>query len=523
MTPDAEAWDRAPVALLRLDHDGTVLVTNRTLLRWLDLPEDDVVGRRLSQLLTVGGRIYWETHLGPLLRMQDGVDEVAVELQGRAGRRPVLLSARRRADGVDVALSGATERSRYERELLAARAAAEVSAGRLATLQRVTAALSVAPGVEAAGRALLRTAVDDLEAAGAVLWLLDEQGGLARHRATGTATTVGGAGRTPPPLRTLHGSARVLDDGSVVVPLTAPNRTAGALVLLPPTTPPDGGWPPDVDLLTGLGRQSGVALERAALQDRSASVAHELQRALLGVAVPQDDRYALTTIYRPGVQALEVGGDWYDVFLVREGVLAVSVGDVVGRGLRAATAMGQLRSAVRAVADEGGPSAVLTRLDRFVERTGVGFMATLSYAEVDLASGDVVYACAGHLPPLLVAGPDLVVGGRRAGGASFLWEGRSLPLGVRGAGGRREQARTRLQPGDRVLLYTDGLVERRDRPLDQGLDGLATAAAALGTAPVNRLVTGALTPPGAEQDDVCLLALTWFGPRVGPQRLARRP
>ena len=193
-----------------------------------------------------------------------------------------------------------------------------------------------------------------------------------------------------------------------------------------------------------------------------------LQRALLTTHLPVDDRFSVTTEYRPGVQSLEVGGDWYDAFLLDDHVLAVTVGDVVGRGLHAATAMGQLRSAVRAVSGPGvGPATLLRRLDRFVRQAGVGFMATLAYAEIDLVTGQVRYACAGHLPPLRLT----------AGGAhEFLWDGRSTPLGI---GSGRTEASAALDPGDLLVLYTDGLVERRDRSLLDGLEVLATAGAEL--------------------------------------------
>lgn len=492
------AWDRAPVALLRLDADGFVLAANRTLLRWLDRPADDVVGHRLARHLTAGGRIYWETHLAPLLRLQGGVEEVAVELRGPAGRLPVLLTARTHDGVVEVALSGAAARSRYERELLAARGAAERSATHLTLLQGVTAALSRASTVEAAARALLGPAVEGLGAGGAGLWLADPRGALTLHRTAGAAPA-------RPDRRRPRDAVVVRADRSVVVPLAGPRGAAGVLVLSPPVADPEAGWPPEPDLLLAVGRQAGVALDRAATQDRSASVAHELQHALLRTDVPDDDRYAVTTVYRPGVQALEVGGDWYDVFLVREDVLAIAVGDVVGRGLHAAAAMGQLRSAVRAVADRSGPAALLAQLDRFVTRTGVGFMATLAFAEVDLGTGHVRYACAGHLPPLLVPSADHA--------SAFLWGGRSTPLGVADPGRGRPEGHADLAAGDRLLLYTDGLVERRDRPLDVSLAELAVAAGALRGEPVNRLLSTAGGPPVGELDDVCLLALTWFGSR----------
>ena len=232
--------------------------------------------------------------------------------------------------------------------------------------------------------------------------------------------------------------------------------------------------------------------------DQKASVAHELQHALLTTHLPPDGRFTVTTEYRPGVQALEVGGDWYDAFLLDDDVLAVVVGDVVGRGLHAATAMGQLRSAVRAVAAPGvGPAALLTRLDRFVAQTGVGFMATLAYAEVDLGTGGVRYACAGHLPPL-----RLTPGGVH----EFLWDGRSTPLGV---GAARTDAVAALDADDLLVLYTDGLVERRDRSLPDGLTALAVAGAALRESSVGALVTGLLAHAVDERDDVCVLVASW--------------
>ncbi|KQR10340.1 SpoIIE family protein phosphatase [Cellulomonas sp. Leaf334] len=502
-----DAWDRAPVALLRLDGDGTILDANRVLLDWVGRPAQ---GLRLSDLLSVGGRIYWETHLAPLLHMQGRVDEVAVELRGPDGRLPVLMSAvvHTGADGgrrVDVALSRATERSRYERELLAARTAADRSADQLRALQATTAALSQGVGTEGVARALVDVAVTHLGAATASVWLAADDGTLVRRASSGARAAEG----TGVPDEPWTGAPHPRDDrddgwaetaetvqvhagGVVVVALGTPDAPRGTLVLSP------RGDPFDVGVLTAVGQQAGLALERAERFDQKASVAHELQHALLTTHLPVDDRFSVTTEYRPGVQALEVGGDWYDAFLVDDDVLAVAVGDVVGRGLHAATAMGQLRSAVRAVAGPGvGPAELLTRLDRFVVQADVGFMATLAYAEIDLTTGVVRYACAGHLPPLRLT----------AGGAhEFLWDGRSTPLGV---GTGRAEASAALDPGDLLVLYTDGLVERRDRSLREGLEALASAGAALLESSVAVLVTGLLERAPADLDDVCVLVATW--------------
>jgi serine phosphatase RsbU (regulator of sigma subunit) len=176
------------------------------------------------------------------------------------------------------------------------------------------------------------------------------------------------------------------------------------------------------------------------------------------------------------------------------------VGDVVGRGLLAATAMGQLRSATRALAAAGlEPAAVLGHLDTFVEQVDAARYATLAYADVDPDSGSVAFASAGHLPPVLLdphAEPRL-----------FL-EGRSPPLGVTGPGLVRSQALFEVKPGAGFLLYTDGLVERRTEPIDAGLDRLLRAVSARAGFSPGQLVASlpeALLEPDSADDDVCLL------------------
>ena len=235
-------------------------------------------------------------------------------------------------------------------------------------------------------------------------------------------------------------------------------------------------------------------------------MAHELQRSLLAIAPPDDPRFAVATTYRPGVEMLEVGGDWHDIFLAGDGLLALCVGDVVGRGLAAASAMGQLRSAVRAVAGpEAGPGRLLSRLDRFVEQVEAASMATLAYAELDLATGELRYACAGHPPPLLVPAD---------GEPRLLWDGRSPPLGAFTRPQHRGEARVRLAEGDRLLLYTDGLVERRDRTLDEGFELLRETVTGSADAPLEEVVqqlTRSMLREESTRDDVCVLLLSWNG------------
>jgi serine/threonine-protein kinase RsbW len=166
--------------------------------------------------------------------------------------------------------------------------------------------------------------------------------------------------------------------------------------------------------------------------------------------------------------------------------------------------MGQLRSAVRALAAvDAGPALLLTRLDSFVEGVPAAQTATLAYAEVDLRDGSVVYACAGHPPPVLVDA---------AGTATQLWDGRSTPLGAHFGVRDRSQATAVLQPGSRLALYTDGLVELRDTPLDESIDSLARVLGDCVGWPLlglSEAVADAVLGPGPTGDDVCLLTVAY--------------
>ena len=232
------------------------------------------------------------------------------------------------------------------------------------------------------------------------------------------------------------------------------------------------------------------------------AVATTLQQSMLPSYLPEDPRLGLSACYRPADDGLQVGGDWYDAFFLGHDRIALVVGDVVGRGLHAAAAMGQLRSAVRALAAvDSGPALLLTRLDSFVEGVPAAQTATLAYAEVDLRDGSVVYACAGHPPPVLVDA---------AGTATQLWGGRSTPLGAHFGMRDRSEATTVLQPGSRLALYTDGLVELRDTPLDESIDSLARVLSGFASRPLLGLaeaVADAVVGPGPTGDDVCLLTV----------------
>ena len=285
----------------------------------------------------------------------------------------------------------------------------------------------------------------------------------------------------------------------VVLPLRARGRALGTLTLDAPAGDRRA-------VSTGLAREvagvAALALDNARLYERERGVSHALQLGLLGKALSFED-VSISAAYRPGAEALEVGGDWYDAFELTDGSVALVVGDVVGHGLAAAVAMGQLRGAVRALARAGGtPAVVLRQLDMFVESVPDAAGATLAYVELDPERGRLVYACAGHPPPLVVP-PD--------GDATYLWDGRSAPLGSI-LGTERTEAVARLSGGETLVLYTDGLIERRGEGLDEGLDRLAAEAvlrAPEGGALADELADALLEGEG-QADDVCVLTARRF-------------
>jgi serine/threonine-protein kinase RsbW len=229
-------------------------------------------------------------------------------------------------------------------------------------------------------------------------------------------------------------------------------------------------------------------------------IAVQLQRGLLARELPIFEDIEVAAAYRPGRSGTEVGGDWYDAFSTDEAGNRVCfvVGDVVGHGIEAAAEMGQLRSAIRAFASTGmGPGALMEALDGYSNRHGVGRMATVACAELDVSSRLLRYVCAGHLPPVL-AEP-----GERP---RILWDGRSTPLAIT-PGAERAEGEAGLPAGASLFLYSDGLVERRSRGIDAGLEQLLEEIEPLASEPPAELAQGlirTLHDPDAV-DDVCLL------------------
>lgn len=239
------------------------------------------------------------------------------------------------------------------------------------------------------------------------------------------------------------------------------------------------------------------------LQDLSERrVAHTLQRSMLTTDLPRVDGVQLAVRYLPGARHTEISGDWYDVIPLPDGRVGVVIGDVVGRGIEAAATMSQLRTALRAYAVEGlEPAVVVAKLQRLVDHLRVGMSTTLVYLDFDPFTREVRYVSAGHLPVLHVP----------AGGESrFLPGARSTPLGTAPAGAEIPQERLVLEPGDTVLLYTDGLVERRDDSIDRRLEQLRVTLAEGPEelpAALDHLTATLVPDEALRHDDVALLAL----------------
>ena len=243
--------------------------------------------------------------------------------------------------------------------------------------------------------------------------------------------------------------------------------------------------------------RAALAIGRGRVVERERRIAETLQRSLLPEVPASIEGLELAARFVPGAE-VEVGGDWYDALPLPSGELAVVIGDVAGKGLPAATLMGELRAGLRAyVIEGGGPMETLKRLDRLARRSA--HMATVVLLHVAPDLGRLTYASAGHLPPLLLAAD---------GSARFLRDGASTPLLA-----LREDIEdgvAELAPGDRVVLYTDGLVERRRKPIDESLERLRSAAEGFEgdvEALCDHLLEVLAPPAGSPHDDIALITL----------------
>jgi PAS domain S-box-containing protein len=312
---------------------------------------------------------------------------------------------------------------------------------------------------------------------------------------------------------------------AVTLPMAARGRTLGALSIYrsPDRSPADAD---DVAAARDVAERVALALDNSRLYEQQRRLAEGLQRSLL-TAPPEPDHAEIVVRYRPAMVAAQVGGDWYDAFLQPSGATVLVIGDVVGHDTEAAAAMGQLRGMLRGIAYRDGvsPAEVLAGLDAAIHGLGMGTMATAAIARVEQTPEEksagltrLRWSNAGHPAPLLLHHDGRIeeLAGARA----------QLMLGVDPAARRTDSVVT-VRRGSTLLLYTDGLVEGRDLPLDEGVARLRAALVELAGEPLPRLcdaVIERLRPEGL-QDDVALVAIRLHPedrPRpagAGPERL----
>jgi PAS domain S-box-containing protein len=291
---------------------------------------------------------------------------------------------------------------------------------------------------------------------------------------------------------------------AVVVPLSTTRQVFGAL-----TVARSGErWPcteADLLVLADIGRRAGLVLDNAQLFDQQRQLAETMQRQLL-TPLPQVDHLQMAARYQPAESAAEIGGDWYDAFLLADGVTTMVIGDVVGHDLKAAAHMAEVRNMLRALAwdRQEPPSLIMRRLDEAMTNTSDAPMATAVFARIEGQEGgpwQLHWVNAGHPPPLLVT---------YDGHARYLEAGHGPLLGMDSAlhlGLGWPDAREKLPARSTLLLYTDGLVESRTRSIDGGLAQLRRHAAELAHRDVEDFCDELLARMAPSGDDVALLAL----------------
>ncbi len=397
-------------------------------------------------------------------------------------------------------------------------------------LASLTADLGAAKSVSQALDVLLKSPVCSLRATAAAVGLLDDTGSKLRLTYAGDLTSdVTDRYHLVSITSPVMLAETVRTDQRKVIPDTAAvearflaeavdKAPAIRASILEPLHADDGavlgamglGWPSPREISpadTNLSRRVAAILARAvariSVTEREHQIAMSLQERLLGLGV-SSPAAAVSAAYQPAGEVMRVGGDWYTATPLGPARIGISAGDVVGHGLPAATVMSQLRSALGAAAlATDDPAAVLDLLDRYAQTLDDAAFATVAYAIIDTASGTVSYACAGHPYPLVV-GPE--------GTVTWLKDGRRPPLAVRSFSPELEAqtGSAALPAGSLLLLYTDGLIERRSEPLADGFARLTAAAAGCAQLPAGqacRALISEMTPDQGFADDVAIIAV----------------
>ncbi|MFE8938246.1 SpoIIE family protein phosphatase [Streptomyces sp. NPDC007872] len=523
----SDATDRLPRALLAVDRLGRVTYVNERTEQLLGRPRRDLAGRPLWEALPWFGHAFHKEQLraallsGEPVRFlarpeggtwlsvslhpgRDGVTMVLLPEEGPAGLAHKAGTGRRLTDGLS---PGDRAADLYRPVALAIALTEAVTARQVSAV--VTEELLPAFG----GRQLAIYLLSDRR-----LYLAWEtgfpQGFLEPFDGVGLDARVPGVETltTGRPLffESMEQLGRAYPDlpldaesgARAFLPLIASGRPVGSCIL--GFDQPRGFGPEERTVLTALAGLIAQALERAQRYDTESAVARGLQDALLPHRLPV--RVGVDTVgrYLPGTQGMDVGGDWYDVIETGQGRLALVIGDVQGHGVAAAATMGQLRSAVRAFALGGHrPQDVMRGTNRLLIDLDPGQFASCCYVLLDPETGEARAVRAGHPQPLLLRPDGTARQVELAGGMVLgIDDGASYPV-----------SRLRLAPGAVLALFTDGLVERPGRDIDEGIERLRRALAATASLPLSetadRLTREARQATSRPDDIALLLAGRW--------------
>jgi PAS domain S-box-containing protein len=494
------AWESAPSGVVLIDADGLVVQINPALAT---LVGSDEVGAEFAERFHPDDRT---TLVGMCQRVLVSGDPDTAELRlagAGSGEVPVsvLASAVREAHGEARSLllmvedlrerkraAAALERAAAER---AARGEAEALAGRLARVAAITDGLD-AMALDELVQELCRRLHEVLGARGAAVRVIDPGGAVVADAERGSVETASRALRQA--LADGRGAVE-LDDGTFAVPLRAAGELFGAVAV----GGANGATPPGqrAALIAHATERAALIIRRALLLEREQHVASTLQHDLLPHSLPELPGVSLAAHFRAGGHGIEVGGDWYDVIPLAGGRLGLVVGDVAGRGVAAAARMGQLRSVARAYALEGhSPAAFAQRMNVYHRALSPDDLTTIVYAVIEPDRDRMSFVNAGHPPPLIVP----------PRGTPRLLEGVTPPLGVSDLPVHPETV-VDFPAGTAIVLYTDGLVERRGEGVDTGLKRLLTAAAATrdGLDALRDRVVESCLGPSSGDDDVTAL------------------
>ncbi len=477
--------DSLPIpTIVALDRHVTLSYVNVAMRELLGMPSDTAIisGDEAPYRLERHGRELSKEE-EPLHRAArgDAVSGDTIDFICRSGDRFEVLSFAQPLRNDDGGIVGAVANFT---DVTAVRRAERRSAERLAFLTALGSRLGDALSVESVFSELERTLVPRY-AIQLVILLEDEEGRI-----------VGVRGADAVEAWTGESYARL--------PMISHGRAIGTLIV----HKRESFTADDQQLLHEVARRAATAVHNAQLFEHNQTASKVFQEALLPAKLPAIDEIRFDAVYAAGDDRALIGGDWYDAFALPDGRIAVSIGDVTGRGVIAAALMGKVRQTISGLSFyESDPVKLLDVAELALIRRYPDSIVTAVVGVLDPASGEFIYATAGHPPPFL----------RRADGTVLRLPCHGLPLGLRANDEDRSSVTFRVLPGDTLLLYTDGVTEVEHDPVQ----GEVRVAQALAAMPADyehpaRFLQRTLLPHGSP-DDVALLSLTYE-----PAHLPRR-